>query len=97
AGSPFPGAKLGRGGVVMPFQGHIVSPTRRPSIFCPVYVFGSPASVRLLSHCQSAQRRSTFECNMKKSGSFGAVGMLEIEPLNDTCAAPWGVPSIVRN
>ena len=34
---------------------------------------------------------------MKNNGSFGAVGMTEIQPLNDTCAAPCGVPSIPLN
>src|SRR5438874_798051 len=83
-GSPLPGAKFGRGGVITPFHGHVVSPTRRPSRFCPVYVFGSSGLVRWFIHCHNAQSRSTLECSMKNNGSFGAVVMSDIHPLNET-------------
>src|SRR5262245_119521 len=95
--SPLPGAKFGRGGVMTPFHGHIVSFSRRPSRLCGVYVLTLSGFVRRFSHCHNAQRRSTLACSMKNSGSFGAVGIDDTQPLNETCAAPCGVPSMPLN
>src|ERR687890_1057356 len=80
-----PGAVEGRGGVVTPFHGHIVSPRRCPTRggLSPSVenVRGSAVENRPFAHCHLAHSRSTFACSRKNSGSFAAVGIDEIEPL----------------
>ncbi len=77
-----PGAVEGRGGVITPFHGHIVSASRWPTRLglAAAKERASAGFVRRWIHCHTAQRRSTFAWSMKKSGSRAAVCLERMKP-----------------
>src|SRR5712671_7798653 len=94
-----PGAVGGRVPPVIPFHGHIVSPRLCPTGLLGLLSYDAAwtGSKRPSCRCHLAQSLSTLQCSRKNSGSFAAVGMLEIAPPKLTCAEPCGFPSKFRN
>src|SRR5437868_458781 len=93
-----PGANDGRGGVVTPFHGHMVSLWLCPGGFPSGTNDAAVAGLnRPLFFCHFAHRRSTLQWSRKNRGSLGTVAGLKIQPPKLVCANPCGSPSIDRN